>query len=415
MRQTSFISSFKRAVSILVLLALVLGGIGWLNRALRLDTGYAKNTPFIEDDREYDVLFFGSSHMVDSIVPMQLWKETGITSYNLGIQDGTPISCYWMFEMSLEYHKPKIAVMDVFRTNHPRNTPISMAHAAFDPFPLSKTKLQAIRDVYPDTASRAELLFPLDICHNRWKDLRTEMLKRGFGESSVSPQKGGESYSTVYPVKNPVLVSQDEIAPEMTRGLQYLEKFILRCREEGIIPVLTYIPYHSFQDYQPYCNAAIEYARSMGVATLDLQHMDLIDDDTDWYDSGSHANPSGAKKVTRAMGQYLKGTFDLTDNRTDAGWVSDYEDYLADRAEAIKEEEPLWQKLSLLSVEGFTANVEISSDFYMDPVTQKLLDNLGDRLTEHPLDESGHLRLTVYSPSGEEICCNTYQNSIVSG
>lgn len=290
-----------------------------------------------------------------------------------------------------------------------------MAHAAFDPFPLSKTKLQAIRDVYPDAASRAELLFPLDICHNRWKDLRTEMLKRGFGESSVSPQKGGESYSTVYPVKNPVLVSQDEIAPEMTRGLQYLEKFILRCREEGIIPVLTYIPYHSFQDYQPYCNAAIEYARSMGVATLDLQHMDLIDDDTDWYDSGSHANPSGAKKVTRAMGQYLKETFDLTDNRTDAGWISDYEDYLADRAEAIKEEEPLWQKLSLLSVEGFTANVEISSDFYMDPVTQKLLDNLGDRLTVHPLDESGHLRLTVYSPSGEEICCNTYQNSIVSG
>lgn len=412
MRRALFISSFKRAVSVLVLLALVLGGVFYCGKALRVNDGYYKNTPFLEDEREYDVLFFGTSHMVNSVLPMQLWKETGITSYNLAIHGGSIASSYWMLKMALEYQKPKVAVMDVLlaKSNY-MQTDLPMAHAAMDPFPLSETKLRAIWDIYPDTASRAELLFPLDIYHNRWKELDTEMLKRGFGESKVTPEKGGESRIRVYPLENPIVVPEMEVAQEMTEGLRYLQRFIELCQQEGITPVITYLPYRGTGDAeeQRYSNAAIQLAQSLGAATVDLQHTDLIDDDTDWYDDGGHINPTGAKKITAFLGQFLKENYDLPDHSGDTDWAGDYEKYYVYQKENLQKTEELWSMLTLLSVEDFTATVEISADYQMDPVTRKLLDSLGDRLTERSLEEAGRLRITAYGKDGEEIVTRSYK------
>lgn len=412
MRRALFISSFKRAVSALVLLALVLGGVGFCGKALRVNDGYYKNTPFLDDDREYEVLFFGTSHVVNSVFPMQLWKETGITSYNLAIHGGSVASSYWMLQMALEHHRPKVAVMDVFLAKSDyMQTELALAHAAMDPFPLSKTKLRAIWDIYPDAASRAELLFPLDIFHNRWKELDTEMLKRGFGESAVTTEKGAESRIGVYPVENPVVGPADEVAEEMTEGLRYLQKFIELCQQEGIIPVITYLPYRGASDaeQQSYSNAAIKLAQSLGAATVDLQHTDLMDDETDWYDDGGHTNPIGAKKITAFLGRYLQENYDLPDRSADADWAGDYEKYYACQAQTLQKTEELWSMLTLLSVEDFTATVEISDDYPMDTVTRKLLDGLGDRLTERNLEEARRLKLTVYGKDGEKIVTRSFK------
>ena len=60
----------------MVLLALLAGGLAFFSRALRVNDGYYKNRPFLEDDREYDVLIFGTSHIINGVLPMQLWKES---------------------------------------------------------------------------------------------------------------------------------------------------------------------------------------------------------------------------------------------------------------------------------------------------------------------------------------------------
>ena len=80
MRPALSIFSFKRIVSVVLLLALVLSGVAFWSNALRMNDGYYKNTPFIREDRQYDVLFFGTSHVVNSVFPMQLWRDYGITS-----------------------------------------------------------------------------------------------------------------------------------------------------------------------------------------------------------------------------------------------------------------------------------------------------------------------------------------------
>lgn len=414
MRPALSIFSFKRVVSVALLLALVLSGVAFWSNALRMNDGYYKNTPFIREDRQYDVLFFGTSHVVNSVFPMQLWRDYGITSYNLAIHGGSIASSYWMLETALDYQKPKVAVMDVLLTkSNYMQTDLPMAHAAMDPFPLSMTKLRAIWDIYDSPKDRAELLFPLDVFHNRWKDLDTEMLKRGFGETKVSPEKGGESRIRVYPLEEPLVVDASDAADEWTEGLRYLEKFILLCRQEGIAPVITYLPYRGAGDAeeQRYSNAAIRLAQSLGAETIDLQHSDLIDDDTDWYDDGGHTNPLGAKKITGALGEYLTAAHDLPDHRDSGDWAADYEAYYAYQADHLQKTEDLWSTLALLSVEDFTAVVEIAPDYDMDPVTQKLLDAQGDRLTERAGETSGRLTLTVYGKGGEQLLRRTYRGT----
>ena len=39
---------------------------------------------YYEKENSLDVLFFGSSHMYTGVNPNVIWKNTGITSYNLG-------------------------------------------------------------------------------------------------------------------------------------------------------------------------------------------------------------------------------------------------------------------------------------------------------------------------------------------
>ena len=115
MHPASFISSFKRFVSILVLLALVLAGVAFFGRALAVVDGPQKNGPFLQDDREYDVLFFGSSHMVNDVFPMVLWKNYGLTSYNLGGHGASIAASYWELRLATQYHKPKVAGCAVCR------------------------------------------------------------------------------------------------------------------------------------------------------------------------------------------------------------------------------------------------------------------------------------------------------------
>ena len=404
---------FRQAVSILTLLALLTGGLGFLSRSLRMNDGYSKNRPFWEEICSYDVLFYGTSHVINGVYPMQLWRDYGITSYNLAIHGGSIATSYWMLQNSVALHKPKIAVMDVLlaKSQYTRMEH-ALAHAALDPMPLTKTKLRAIFDIFPENGDRMEMLFPLDVFHNRWKDLDTEMLLRGVGvEDPDSPEKGAESRIRVYPLENSVCIPASDSQVEDSVGLQYLEKFIRFCQASDIIPVITYLPYRyeNAQEEQRYSNAALALARELGAAAIDLQHMDILDDDTDWYDQGSHVNPTGAKKLTRVLGEYLKEHYDLADHRQDPAWAEDYEAYYAFQAENLHQAEGLWEMLTVLSVEDFTARVEISGDYPMDGVTEKLLVSLGNRLERVTRQTGGTLTLTVYGKDGSELVTRRFQ------
>ena len=65
--------------------------------------------------------------------------------------------------------------------------------------------------------------------------------------------------------------------------------------------------------------------------------------------------------------------------------------------------------LTVLSVEDFTARVEISGDYPMDGVTEKLLASLGNRLERVTRQTGGTLTLTVYGKDGAELVTRRFQ------
>ena len=389
----------KRALSVLVLLALVCSGVLFLTRALAMTEGPEKNGSFLKEDRDYDVLLFGSSHMVNGIYPMELWKDYGITSYNLSGHGAGLAASYWTMRLATGYHKPRVAVLDVlFAHADTTEMEVGLAHELLDPFPLSLRKIEAVKDLYASDAVRAELLFPFDVYHNRWKELDEDMVRRGLtGQVERSPEKGAQARVNVQPLDASPLIPQDRLMKQRTVALDYIEKFILYCQEQDIIPVLTYIPGEIYTEWQESCNAALALGRELGAEILDMQYMELLDHETDWYDQGKHVNPLGAQKLTRCLGDFL--TAFLPDHRNDPQaelWNEDYVRYLEYMDRQYEDLETLPQFLALAAVGNSTLELTWAPGTDPGELLTKLLDRLGSRV--RVVEEPGKTDVTVAVP-----------------
>ena len=405
MHPASFISSFKRVISVLVLLVLVISGVLFLSRALAITDGPEKNGAFLRDDRQYDVLLFGSSHMVNGIYPMELWKNYGITAYDLGGHGASLAASYWEMRLAVEKHKPKVAVLDVlFAGSDYTEMEMGLAHELFDPYPLSRLKIQAVRDIFANKGDRMELLFPLDVYHNRWKELDTEMVERGLtGRMQACTEKGSEiRVGTVALERIPLLPETDRLEAR-TIAMDYIEKIIIFCQENDIIPVLVYIPGQISEEWQRACNAAMALGEALGAKTLNQQYMDLIDFNTDWYDEGRHLNPSGALKATHSLGAFLQDQCGLESHLQDSAcsaWQEDYRMYVAYLTETMQAQTDPDQFLSLAALECFTVEATISPDF-SDQTVLHQLQSLG--VTPAIRKDGPDLELIIRDTQGNEL------------
>ncbi len=71
-----------------------------------------KYADFFDRADQIDVLFIGSSHVINAINPAVLYGEYGITSYNMGGHGSIMQSTYWELIEALQYCNPKAVVVD---------------------------------------------------------------------------------------------------------------------------------------------------------------------------------------------------------------------------------------------------------------------------------------------------------------
>lgn len=100
---------------------------------------YQKSEGFFTQEEDFDVLFFGSSHMYTVAYPMQLWRDYGIISYNLGQTSSTLAETYYNMLLALKEKKPKLIVLDSYFVNLDSKLPINgnipnSMHNTFDPY-----------------------------------------------------------------------------------------------------------------------------------------------------------------------------------------------------------------------------------------------------------------------------------------
>ena len=411
----------RAALSALVIGAMVAAGVMFLGEATKRDASDFKYRPFFEDDTTYDVLFFGTSHMMNAVYPMELWREYGITSYNFGGNANSLAISYWLAVSAFDVHKPKVAVLDVLYAG--AQTPgmdVGVAHQSMDVWPLSLTKIKAVREIFPDSeGDRMEMLFPFSVYHNRWNELTAQDWGRALGgEADCTREKGAEMRIAVCEPWETALVAQDAYYKEDSVGLDYIARFIELCEANGVQPVIVNIPFPASEEHQLWANAAIRLAQEKGVPALNMQYTGAVDFDTDCYDAGSHLNPSGARKVTHALGEFLTVQFGLADKRGDgafAGWHEDCAAYDDLKMEQLGEHDDLRETLMLLYASGFTAELETTAAYVPDDVERKLIDQLGEGIARSeaetiatPGGAEADIRLTIRDGDGGEIVTRYY-------
>lgn len=74
----------KRIISCAITICLTIGILTYLTDLMERKSSDQKYEDFWKQEEGFDVLFFGTSHMINGVFPMKLWDDYGIVSYNFG-------------------------------------------------------------------------------------------------------------------------------------------------------------------------------------------------------------------------------------------------------------------------------------------------------------------------------------------
>lgn len=363
-----------RIFHVCMVLFLFAAGFFGLNRLTMRKEAVVRNRELYDRGAEYDVLFIGNSHMINAVFPMQLYRDYGITSYNVGRYGHYIPESYYVLEDALQHTNPKLVVIDTFMINRDekmRNDQIGInfSHTTMDSIPFSPRKIRAVLDLQPDAAYRRELLFPYSVYHNRWEEL---------GEEDFAPvitkEKGAVTGRKVYSYDGEGVAAAEtlsETADLQGTGVRYLEKMTELCRERGIAVLLVYLPYPDGGDEVLMADRAADqpltaaFAAQSGIPYINFMETACWSPDTDFADQ-EHMNFLGGQKITAAVGAYLQENYSLTDHRQDAlggAWNRDYEAYFLEKQQALLEEDDAACLLMLCHDRDLQVSVSLPPDF----------------------------------------------------
>ncbi len=382
----------KRTLSCLIVAVLVVAGLTGLTKVTERKDSYYRFHSFYQKEDDYDVLFFGTSHVMNGVFPMELWNTYGITSYNMGGSDHKIPSSYWVMRNALDYAHPKVVVIDAMYLNHDgtMNKP-EQVHETMDAFPLSRTKIDAINDILSGSGGKLPFIWNFIVYHNRWAELSADDLL------PEAPSDKGAVMNTHY--SEPRGLVYDDLTstlPRETTGTEYLRKFIEYCESQGIEVLVTYIPFSALPEEQTNSNTAREISAEYSVNYLGFHDLlNVIDLNTDCADKESHLNPSGARKITDYLGKYLRKHYDVEDHRTDvryASWNEDYAAYQNEKIDTMRSASNLYELLPQLYQSGFDVSVQTNLDapLFVDSEISQLWDNATFNDVENaPNEEQG--------------------------
>ncbi|MBO6308548.1 MAG: hypothetical protein J6N70_06840 [Oribacterium sp.] len=266
----------KRIFSVILILCFVSGGIYLGNRVTERTVSRQKYIKFFSEQKEYDVLFYGSSHVLSGIQPMEIWDKYGITSYNLAGHAASLGMSYWVLRESLRYHKPKLAVLDIYDM-YAFDQPfmdVSFMHYSLDAYPLDRLKVEAVRDLLRgrSTGEKTELLFPFSVYHSRWNEVTEQSLKESFSDDYFNPYYGSEAR---YGVAVPMDIDRVP-ALDVTEGSDgaddYIRGFVKVCEDAGVQVCFMRVPYPASVENQRAENRVMKLAEELGIEVIDMMY-----------------------------------------------------------------------------------------------------------------------------------------------
>lgn len=359
-----------------------------------------KYQDFWELADQVDVLFFGSSHVLNSMNPLYLYEQYGITSYNMAKHGGILSESYWLLMNSLDYCQPKCVVVDLWALDRDYQyvdvmtedyswgqikSYLSFLHDAMDAWPLTKTKIAMVKDILSKEEMKKEFLWNFFLYHNRWSALEKRDFKMAAGEKVEKSYLGASPLYVVNPDIHLYSESNDEgILSDDTVCVQYLYKLIEECEKRNIEVIMTYMPVSAY--YVEDCwtvNTGYKIAEEKNILFLDMLEQtteSVLNYKLDMCDSG-HANNSGMRKLTSYVGKYLCEVKGIVDHRQDPAyqqWADLVSQLQTEEIQRLQTETNLYLELNMIN--DLNANAIIfmrgTSSVLQDKTVQQLISRM---------------------------------------
>lgn len=338
----------KKIMPVIFALA-VLFCVLFLNRAMKSHNAEELSISYYEQPAgKTDIVFVGTSAIMNGIYPMDLWHDYGFVSFNLGSGNQSLGESYYLIKEAIERDHPSLIVLDCSRAF--RDEVIAKAsylHYVTDNMPmLSKNRISMIGELGADLDEEQvkALYFPLIEYHSRWK----EITKKDFDEDEKVYTFGAKTDNrvTVSGAYERLEIDTENAISELS--LAYFERITDLCRENDTelllltLPVISISKYISQQTYTLRRNAAYaleEYAQQKHVGYLNLIDGNEeigLDPECDTVD-GQHLNYSGSLKMTDYLGRYISENYAVQDHRPESAYsymndaYEKYRGYLAEK------------------------------------------------------------------------------------
>ena len=272
---------------------------------------------YAEEKNSLDFVFIGSSQMFTSVVPAVLWEEYGITSYDFGANEQPMYLSYYYVKEALKYQKPKAIVLEVSYCNTPEYTHEGVLHINLDDLRMGPVKLQAIFDIIP-AGERWPYIFELAKYHDTWTTLDKPSLEYITADKH-NPYKGYTPSLDGFPdggTFNEEISKVTEKAQLAELSVEYMEKIIALCKEEGVDLLFLKTPNDHIQNQAEY-NAVEDIADAHGVPYLDLNRE---------MKGQLHNHVFHAETVTKRIGEWLTKLYEIEDKRENPQFARWHED-----------------------------------------------------------------------------------------
>jgi hypothetical protein len=372
------------------------------------------------EKNQIDVLFMGSSHVINALNPAVLFGDYGYTSYNMGGHGSIMQATYWELKEALQFCTPKYIVLDTYMldrdykyldvmdedaSDEDRATSIAQLHLNMDCWPLNELKVEAVKDLIKDEDIQKQFLADFYVYHNRWDELDRNDYKALMGTADRNHLFGAEMRygMELTPGIYPAPEDDDGLGGE-TVGEEYMCKFLDECQERGINVIVTFLTCSATTDDKRAVDSARHIAEDYDVPFIDMLDQGVADLYTDLNDTG-HLNANGSIKATRCIGDLLAATGDLTDHRGDDAyhdWQVKSDEFYADIYDMAVNSDNIYQQLNYLTDDGVSSIVYINdgSQAFGDEQMKKLIHNF----TETP---------KIYHTDGPYILINDVSSAMV--
>lgn len=297
----------------LILLVACIYRIGFVLMPERRDFGGTWNMFLEEKEDSVDIMVVGSSHAYCNVIPAQIYRDTGYSTYVLSAPCLTMPLAYYYIKEGLKTQSPKLIMLEM--TGFYFNRYMGHAKAAIGYMPFSSNRLGAIRtSAEPD--ERIGLLFPLYNYHDRWEEFK---LSDYFEKRPDQISDIYAGYTVLY--QNEVQTERSERVFEYTDEdielqSQYLKKIRELCNENGVELELFIAPaasYVSKADKQIIFDIPGDFELTDFNDGFDAIGLDLS---RDFYDA-RHLNLYGAVKFTSVLSAYIEENYSFDKCKTD--------------------------------------------------------------------------------------------------